>query len=502
VKDLVLGIDCSTTAAKAIVWDPNGRALAEGRAPIPLSSPRPGFWEQQVDELVGAVDEAVRAALAAGPLAGRLAALCCTHQRETFAPVDEAGRPLGPAIVWMDERATAEVHRVEALLGAGRWHEVTGKPASVTPSLPKILWLAAHEPDAFARARFADVHALVVHALTGRFATGSAAVDPMGLSDPRRGDYDDALLAAVGLGRDRLPEIVATGAPLGTVTRAASARTGLPVGLAVIAGGGDGQIASLGAGLVGPGRAYLNLGTAVVAGVVSDRPAISRAFRTMAGVVSGTFVLESDLKGGAFTTEWMRTRLCGPDGAAPAALDAAAAALPPGAEGLVVVPYWAGVMNPHWDDEASGITVGWQARHGRAHLWRAILEGIAMEQRLALDAIEVVAGAPVEALVALGGGAKSELWCQIVADATGKTVARSRTEEATCLGAGILAAVAAGLHADVRSAAGAMTGLGAVFAPGAAVGRYDVLFREVYRDLYPRLRETLAKLAAFRRTSD
>ncbi len=196
----------------------------------------------------------------------------------------------------------------------------------------------------------------------------------------------------------------------------------------------------------------------------------------------------------------MRTRLLAPGAVDPATLDAEAAALPPGAEGLVVVPYWAGVMNPHWDDEASGITIGWQARHGRAHLWRAILEGIALEQRLALDAIETAVGAPVEALIALGGGAKSDLWCRIIADATGKTVVRSRTEEATCLGAGILAAVAAGLHADLPSGARAMTGLGASFAPGAAAGRYDVLYREVYRDLYPRLRETLARLAAFRRS--
>lgn len=499
MKDLVLGIDCSTTAAKAIVWDARGSPLAEGRAPIALSSPRPGFWQQSAEGLVRAVERAVSDALAVDPrLPPRLAALCCAHQRETFAAVDASGRPLGEAIVWMDERATAEVARIDALFGAARWHEVTGKPASVTPSLPKILWLAEHEPEVFARARFADVHALVVHALTGRFATGSAAVDPMGLSDPRRADYDDALLAAVGLGRDRLPQIVVTGALLGAVTPEAAARTGLPAGLPVVAGGGDGQMASLGAGLVGAGRAYLNLGTAVVTGVVSDQAAMSRAFRTMAGVVPGTFVLESDLKGGALTTEWMRTRLCG-DGATPAELDAEAAALPPGAEGLVVVPYWCGVMNPHWDDDATGITIGWHARHGRAHLWRAILEGVAMEQRLALDAIAGAIGRPIDTLVALGGGARSALWCQIVADVTGRTVARSRTEEATCLGAGILAAVATGLHPDAQTAVRAMTGLGEQYAPGAAALRYEVLLRDVYRELYPRLREPLAHLAAFRR---
>lgn len=498
MRDLVLGLDCSTTAAKAIAWDRRGNAVAQGRAPIALSSPRPGWWEQSPDEWWSAAATALRAAITAGAPAERIAALCCTHQRETFAAIDAGGRPLRDAIVWMDERAIGEVGRIDALFGAAHWHERTGKPPSVTPSLPKILWLLEHEPDLVRDARFVDVHAFVVRALTGRFATAAASADSMGLSDPRRGDWIDELLAATGLSRERLPEIVPTGAPLGAVTPEAAAATGLPAGLPVIAGGGDGQVAALGAGLVTPGRAYLNLGTAVVCGVLAREAFISRAFRTMAGVVPGTFILESDLRGGTWTTEWMRTRLLG-DEATPPELDAEAATLPAGADGLVAVPYWAGVMNPYWDDAASGVVIGWHGGHGRAHLWRAILEGIALEQRLAIDAIVDASGAPVEALVALGGGAASDLWCSIVADATGRPVVRSRTREATCLGAGVLAAVAAGLHPDLESAVRAMTGDERTFEPGPAAARYDALFRDVYRDLYPLLRGPLARLARFRR---
>ena len=498
MRDLVLGLDCSTTAAKAIAWDRDGRAVAAGRASLALSNPHPGHWEQQPDDLWRAVAEALKATLANGASPARLAGMCCTHQRETFAAVDAQGRALRDAIVWMDERARAQVDEIEACFGAGRWHQTTGKPASVTPSLPKILWLRQHEPEIFARAYFADVHALVVRALTGRFVTGAAAADPMGMSDPRLGRWSEELLEAVAVARDRLPEIVPTGAIVGAVTRQAAEQTGLPEGLPVVAGGGDGQVASLGAGIVASGRAYLNLGTAVVCGVLAPTAVISRAFRTMAGVVPGTFVLESDLKGGAWITEWMRTRLL--DGASsPAELDAEAAAVPAGAEGLVAVPYWAGVMNPHWDDDATGIVVGWHGGHGRAHLWRALLEGIALEQRVAIDGIEAAIGAAVEALVALGGGARSDLWCGIVADVTGKRVVRSRTEEATCLGAGILAAVALGWHPDHGAAVRAMTAEGQAFAPGAAARRYDVLYRDVYRELYPRLREPLARLAALRR---
>jgi len=324
----------------------------------------------------------------------------------------------------------------------------------------------------------------VTHRLTGRFATSVAAADPMGLVDLARGDWSDDVLAALGLGRERLPSLVRTGASLGAVTREAASATGLPEGLPVFAGGGDGQIAALGAGLDGPGRAYLNLGTAVVLGVVSERYVTDLAFRTMAGAAPGTFVCESDLKGGALTLEWFLDRFA--PGATATDLDRLAAGRPAGAAGLFFVPYLASVMNPYWDDTATATLVGLHAGHDRADVWRAILEGVALEERLAIEGIERATGGRVSALVALGGGAKSDLWCRIFAGATGRPVVRSRSVEATCLGAGILAAVGAGLHPDVPTAVRAMTATADRFDPeDAAV--YDRLFHR-YRRIYPALR--------------
>jgi sugar (pentulose or hexulose) kinase len=494
VKDLVLGLDCSTTAAKAIVWDAHGRAQAEGRAPIALQCPRPGWYEQDADEWWTASVTALSAAARAIDPA-RLAGLCVTHQRETFVPLDAEGHALGPAIVWMDERATAEVEELASRQGRARIHAVTGKPLCVTPSLTKILWLAHHRPDVFARARFADVHAWLALRLTGRFCTGLAAADPMGLIDLGLGDWDEPLLSAVGLSRTRLPALVPTGALLGRLTDEASHATGLPSGLPVYAGGGDGQIASLGAGLLGPGRAYLNLGTAVVAGVVSPRFATGDSFRTLAGAAPGTFVLESDLKGGTFTIEWFVSRFGG--GAGIAEMDRRAAEVGPGAGGLLLVPYWAGVMNPYWDDRASGIVVGWTGAHGPAHFFRAILEGIAFEQRSALDGIEAATAVPLQEIVALGGGARSDLWCQILADVTGRRLVRSASVEATSLGAAILAAVGAGLHPDLAAAVSAMTAHRDAFTPGPDAPRYAPL-REVHGTLYPALASALRRLAELR----
>ncbi len=488
----VLALDCSTTAAKAIVWDAQGRAVSEGRAAIALANPRPGWWEQDPKDWWTASVTAIRVALGAADPAG-VGAICVACQRETFAAIGPGGDALRPAIVWMDERAKAEVDAFAGSFGRERLHRTTGKPPCVTPSLYKIAWLRANEPEVFARARFVDVHALIVMRLTGAFATGVAAADPMGMVDLARGAWSDDVLAAAGLDRTRLPALYATGAQIGGVSAEASKATGLVAGTPVVAGGGDGQVSALGAGLSGSGRAYLNLGTAAVLGVLSDEYVTDVAFRTMAGATPKTFVLESDLKGGTFTLDWFLSRFGG--GATAAELDREAAEVLPGAEGLVVVPYWAGVMNPYWDDSASGIVVGLGGGHGRAHLWRAILEGIALEQRLALEGIDRAAGRAVEELVVLGGGSKSDLWCRIVADATGRRVVRSRTAEATCLGAGVLAAAHLGLHRSIDAAVRSMTGTAEAFEPGPDAERYARLFEDVYRKLYPALRAPLARLS-------
>ncbi|MFO7631970.1 MAG: FGGY-family carbohydrate kinase, partial [Caldilinea sp.] len=178
-------------------------------------------------------------------------------------------------------------------------------------------------------------------------------------------------------------------------------------------------------------------------------------------------------------------------------LEAAAAKLPAGAGGLMLVPYWNNVMNPYWDPAASGIVIGWTGAHGREHLYRAILEGIAYEQRLVGDAMMEAVGQRFAEYVTMGGGSRSRLWCQIVADVTGVPVLRSTSTEATCLGAGILAATAVGWYADARTAAGAMTTTADRFTPQPdAQTRYDRLYREVYQPLFPTVQPLVDRLTA------
>jgi xylulokinase len=475
----VIGIDSSTTATKAVVWDRDGRAISEGRSEFPLTMPRPGWHEQDPEDWWRSTCVAVALAMRTVDASG-VEAICVTHQRETFACLDEDGRPVRPAIVWMDVRATAQVEA----LGSDDVHRTTGKPADTTPALYKLLWLREHEPESLERTRWVvDVHAFLVHRLTGSWRTTTACADPLGVLDIQRLDWSDDLLARVGLAREHMPTLVGPGEVIGELAPTVAEELGVRAGVPVVGGAGDGQAAGLGANATGRGSAYLNLGTAVVAGTMSARYRWDRAFRTLVGAVPGTYAMETLLQGGTYTVNWFRERIAAQD---VEQLEAAAARVAPGADGLLLVPYWASAQTPYWDPAARGILFGLAGHHGKEHMFRSLMEGIAFEQRLAFEAMEARLDDPIETLLATGGGSRSALWRQIVADVTRKRVVACRASETTSLGAGILAAAAVGWHGSLRDAAQAMTGQGAEHHPTeATAAHYDELFA-IYREIYPR----------------
>lgn len=503
---LVIGIDSSTTACKAIAWGCTGRAVAEGRATYELLQPKPNWYEQDAEAWWGGMCDALRVLIdQIDP--SRVEAVCITHQRESFVPVDRHGIPLHNAILWLDERSHAQVQELERSIGGDRFHHIAGKPLTTNPSAGKILWLVQHEPRIVAQSfKLLDAHAFLVFRLTGVCRTSLACADPMGLVDMRVHDWSDELVGAVGLHREQLPDLVPPGAIIGYVTEAAAMDTGLPAGLPVVAGAGDGQCAGLGANATGDGRASLNLGTAVVSGATSADLLIDRAFRTLYAPIAGEYFLETVILGGVFTVSWFVDKF-GADlfgtrrlGRPEEILEAQAAEVPPGALGLMLVPYWSHAMTPYWDDSARGVTIGWTGAHGREHFYRAVLEGIAFEQRLVGDGVMAAMGAPFNEYVALGGGSRSDLWCQIIADVTGVPLRRSATIEATCLGAGILAAAAVGWYTAPVQAAEAMTSTAERFTPDAEKHAvYDQLFREVYRPLFPTLQPLIRRLTELTR---
>ena len=492
-RDYVIGVDCSTTAAKAVVWDRQGAAVSSARFAFEFSQPRPGWGEQNAEDWWAATRSAIQRTVQTVERT-RLAGLCLTHQRETFVCLDADGNPLRPAMLWMDGRATAQV----ASHGTEEVHRLTGKPPNVTPAWYKLLWLQEHEPETLRRTRrVVDVHSFLVHRLTGIWATSWASADPLGIVDMTTFDYDDGLLEAVGLSRDQMPTLHPPGSVIGHLTPEVSDELGLPRGLPLVAGAGDGQCAQLGAGITRPGRAYLNLGTGVVSGTASDHYSYAREYRVMAGAVPGSYTLETFIGGGTLNIAWfvakfagVDTRALGLDLSPEQVLETAAAQLPPGSDGLLALPYWAGALTPYWDPDAKGALVGLTGSHGKSHVYRALLEGIAFEQRLLTDGAEAGLEAPVSEIIALGGGSRSPVWCQIIADVLRRPVRVVNQPESTSLGAGMLAAAAVGLHESIGQAAAAMSAATAHFEPDPARAEtYGELYA-VYRTIYPALKET------------
>ena len=497
--DYVIGIDCSTTATKAVVWDREGNAVAEGRASLALGVPRPDWGEQDADEWWRSTVVALRRAARAVD-ARRIGAIGITHQRETFVCVDAEDRPVRPAIVWLDSRPREQVER----FGSEEVHRITGKPPNPTPGFYKLLWLQEHEPETLERtAKVVDVHAFLVHRMTGHWRTSWASADPLGLVDMRSFDWSDGLLDMAGLSRGQVCEIYPPGEVIGELREDVAAEIGLAAGLPIVSGAGDGQAAGLGANITGPGRAYLNLGTAVVSGTYSEHYSWGPEYRVLSGPIPGTYTLETLLAAGTDTVSWFVEKFAGIRAdelgvglGAEQILEAAAAQVEPGSAGLLAVPYWNNASTPYWDLTARGVMLGWTKTHGKAHVYRAILEGIAFEQRLMTEAAEADLEQPIQHLLALGGGSRSPLWCQIVADIMRRPVSVTREVESTCLGAGMLAAAAAGIHDGIGEAAAAMSGTGARFEPDEKrTARYDRLYTDVYKEIYPHLAPLFPALA-------
>ncbi len=493
-NDLVVGLDSSTTSTKAIAFDRNGAVVARASEPIPLFSPRPHYFEQNPFDWWRSSCAALKA-ITRRVRADRIAALAISNQRETFVALGPDGEPLRPAIIWLDERCKDEVERFAGMVGKEKIHRITGKPPDYAPVVYRLAWMKRHEAALFRKTRMiCDVHTYLSWKLTGSFRTSWASADPLGLFDLTKKKWSQIILSTLRLSGDKLPLAVRPGSIVGEITREASKATGLNVGTPVIAGGGDGQAAGLGSQALKPERAYLNLGTAVVAGIYGDTYRVSKAFRTMISCSDRGYYYECSLRAGTFALDWFIKDVLRVDPQeAPSfykELEREARGVPPGSDGVLVLPYLCGVMNPYWDMNARGAFIGISSSTHRGHLYRAILEGIAFEQLLAIRAVEKSVGRSVRELVAIGGGASNGLWCQILADVTGRTVCIPVTTEASALGAAIAAAVGAGWYSSFRLAASRMSGLERRIAPDRAKQRvYGRLFAK-YANLYPSLKNS------------
>lgn len=487
--DLVIGLDSSTTATKAIAWDKSGRAVAEGRASIQIDNPRLGWFEQDANAWTNAAAKALKKLMQiVAP--ERIAAVAISSQRESFAQFDKHEKPLRPGTIWLDERATSVLPHLAKKVGAKAIHRISGKPLDVITCFARCAWFEQNMPGLWKRTfKTAEVHGVVAHFLTGEWNSSTGSADPMGLLDMTRMKWSEKLVTSVGLSLEQLPKLFRPGEVLGEVSKTAARQTGLKQGTMVVAGGGDGQCAGTGTNVFAKGRAYVNLGTAVVSGNYGRGYAYDPAFRTMTAVAEEGYIYETCLRSGTFLLNWAVEQLFGIDAAQNpeifAQLEKAAQVSPIGSKGLTLVPYWSGCMTPYWDPSARGLITGLGPEHSRGDIYRAFIEGLTLEQVVATEMAEA-ATSEITHYVAIGGGAKSDLWCQILADASGKDVGRLETVEASSLGAACAAAKGVGWYPNVPESAAGMAGKPSkTFRPRT---RQSKQYRDIlgaYRDLWP-----------------
>lgn len=500
--NLVIGVDCSTTSSKAIAWNPYGEKVAEGRAKIKTYTPKPLWFEQSADSWWQATIKALQQVLnQINP--NQILALCVSAQRETFVPVDRSNKPIRNAILWMDERAEKQLHYIDHAFGKEQFHKITGKHLSGNLSIAKIVWLQKNEPEVFSKtSKFLDVHAYIVYQLTDQLCTSWGCADPMGLFDMTQNNWALDLLKCIDLNLYQFPDAVQSGQVIGNITPRASKECGLPIGLPIVSGIGDGQSAGLGSNIISNDIAYISLGTSIVSGYYASNYQASKNFRTMYGGIENTFMFETVILGGAFTISWLLEKVLHAEGNYQfhqydeEYLEEEARKVPIGAQGLLLFPYWNSVMNPYWDPKASGMLIGLRGVHGTGHIYRAILEGIAFEQKLQSTNVEDELGRHINSYVVGGGGAKSDLWCQIIADIIGKPVQRTTEQEVSSLGVGILAASATGIYANTKEASKSMVQYcEEFFSPDEKRNQYySKLFNSVYREIFPIMQEKLRAL--------
>jgi xylulokinase len=500
MKDLVVGIDSSTQSTKAIAWTSGGQLVAEGRSPVELHNPRLYWFEQNSRDWWDACQVALQQ-LTNQVDPARIAGLSISNQRETVAFLDAEGQDIRPAMVWLDERSRRQVEDMASRIGSDVIHDITGRPVDITPVLYRLAWLKENEAQAFAETKiFADVQAYLVYKLSGQWQTGWFSADPMGYFDIRKKVYSPTLLNDLGLSPDRFPQPFAPGTQIGSVTEDAARLTGLLPETAIFAGGGDGQCAALGTNCITSDQAYINLGTAVVSGVWSPQCLNRKAWRTEISPTGEGYILETCLRSGAFLINWFVDQFVPGNRREKGffeKLEQKAWEIPVGSDGLITLPYWSGVMNPHWNPNGRGCFIGLAGGHTPVHLYRSILEGMCLDQAQATDALEKETGIEVAKFVAIGGGASSPLWTQMLADSTGKTVAISETVEASALGAAMIAGYGAGWFASFDEAAAAMSGNTKIVEPDPKLRQtWDELLL-IYRRIFPDNEKTFNDLVKF-----
>ncbi|HOJ51090.1 MAG TPA: FGGY-family carbohydrate kinase [Syntrophales bacterium] len=502
-KELILAIDHGTQSVRALVFDPRGRLMAKSRVFIePYISPQPGWAEQDPDYYWEMVAQACQKLWQSGQVSpSALAGVTLTTQRSTVINVDKQGKPLRRAIVWLDQRRTEGLTPPKGLWGI--LFTLTGNRETISylQAEAEANWIAVHEPEVWKNTyKYLFLSGYLAYKFTGRFVDSIAAQVGYVPFDYRRHRWAarwDWKWKVLPIEREMLPDLIPPAQELGRISRLASEKTGIPEGLPLIASAADKACEVLGAGCLEPHQACLSYGTTATINTTHKHyleaiPMIP----PYPAAIPGHYSLEIMIYRGFWMVNWFKQefahqeqQLAEEKGVeVEELLEELLKYSPPGARGLILQPYWSpGLKVP--GPEARGAIIGFGDVHNRAHLYRAIIEGLAYALREGKERLEKRSGLPITDIRVAGGGSQSDSILQLSADLFGLAVTRPHVYEASGLGAAIDASVGLGIHPDFSTAIREMVHPGKTFEPNPHIHEiYDSLYQRVYKEMYRRLR--------------
>ena len=495
-QPIFLGIDVGTSSIKVVSVDPAGRLLASASSPMTVSVPRPGWSEQNPEDWWTGTCLAVRKVLADID-SPQVIGVGLSGQMHSLVALDKSDQVLRPAILWNDVRTGKEAAHVRETVGNESLRRLTGNPALEGFTATKLLWMRDNEPELYDRL----AHMLLAKDYINFRLTGELATDPSDASGTllyavAEGSWSNEMCSLLDIDPGILPSIVGSSEITGSITSAAAADTGLPEGVPVVGGGADNACAATGAGVVSPGDALITVGTSGAVVAPTDRPVTDPEMRihSMRHAVPNTWYLMGVVLSAGAALDWWR-RTSGGDGFDELVADAAAVA--PGAGGVTFLPYLTGERTPHADANARGVFFGMHGGVERAHMTRAVLEGVSFALKDSLSLMAALGVNPTEA-VAVGGGASSPVWLQMLSDVLDLPLRTVGPSDGAPLGAAMLAAVGKGEYASaVEVGAEWLTDLDSVepIANAPAVRDSYAAAYERFRALYPALKDSFAAIA-------
>jgi xylulokinase len=486
---LLVGLDVGTGGARAVAVDESGNVVAGASSEYPLHSPRPGWTEQNPEDWWEGAKEALGKVAAEDEVVG----LGLTGQMHGSVFLDASGGVIRPALLWNDQRTEAQCRKITEWVGEERLIQIAGNPALTGFQAPKILWLRDEEPENYSRvARVLLPKDYVRLRLTGEHATDASDAAGTLLLEVRGRDWSGEILDALEIPDEWMPEVYEGPESTGALREDVAGELGLPVGIPVAAGGGDNAAAAVGVGVVESGLLSSSVGTSGVLFATSEgfTPDPSGRVHAFCHAVPNVYHLMGVTLSAGGSLQWWRETL----GKDYDELVEAASAVPPGAEGLVFLPYLSGERTPHLDPQARGAFVGLTARHGIPHMTRALMEGVVFSLRDSLEIMRELE-VSVEQVRATGGGARSPMWRQLQADVYGVPIHRTIADEGPAHGAALLSGVATGVYRDVEEACSTVRVREEATEPDAERTEIYEEFYEVYRSLYPATRSAMSRLA-------